>query len=170
MEEQKSRARDIFEWYDALVFALAVVVVLFLFGARIITVSGSSMVPTLQGGNHVLVQSMFYQPKRGDIVVVDGYSAYGDPLIKRVIGVGGDVVDIDFATGTVTVNGELQEEPYISAPTTLRFDLEFPLTVPGGTCSSWGTTAPIPRTAAPLRLAARTNGSFWAVFCCGSHR
>lgn len=142
MEEQKSRARDVFEWYDALVFALAVVVVLFLFGARIITVSGSSMVPTLYGGDHVLVQSMFYQPKRGDIVVVDGYSAYGDPLIKRVIGVGGDVVDIDFAAGTVTVNGEVQEEPYISAPTTLSFDVEFPLTVPEGHVFLMGDNRP----------------------------
>lgn len=142
MAEKKSRARDLFEWYDALVFALAVVVALFLFCARIITVSGTSMVPTLQGGDHVLVQSMFYQPQRGDIVVVDGYSAYGDPLIKRVIGVGGDTVDIDFATGAVTVNGETLEEPYISAPTTLSFDLAFPLTVPEGHVFLMGDNRP----------------------------
>ena len=75
---------------------------------------------------------MLYTPQRGDVVVVDGYINYGDPLVKRIIALGGDTVDINFETGAVTLNGAVLEEPYISAPTTTGYDVEFPVTVPEG--------------------------------------
>lgn len=49
-----------------------------------------------------------------------------------MIGVGGDTVDIDFDNHTVSVNGEVLDEPYINEPTTLSYDIEFPLVVPEG--------------------------------------
>ena len=54
-------------------------------------------------------------------------------LIKRVIGVAGDTIDIDFTTGTVYRNGEALDEPYTAEPTYTRLDMTFPLTVPEGT-------------------------------------
>ena len=63
-------------------------------------------------------------------------------MAKRVIGVGGDKSDIDLDKGTVAVNGELLDEPYISAPTKRRFDVEFPLTVPEGTVFLMGDNRP----------------------------
>ena len=87
--EKVRRENKIFEWYDSLVFALAVIVLVFVFVCRIIVVSGSSMEPTLQGGDRVVVQSMLYKPHREDVVVVDSYIEYGDPLVKRIIAVGG---------------------------------------------------------------------------------
>ena len=140
--EKVRRENKIFEWYDSLVFALAVIVLVFVFVCRIIVVSGSSMEPTLQGGDRVVVQSMLYKPHRGDVVVVDSYIEYGDPLIKRIIAVGGDTVDIDFETGEVSVNGEVLDEPYISAPTQQSFDVEFPLTVPQGKVFLMGDNRP----------------------------
>ena len=86
MEPKQSKENALFEWYDSLVFALAVIVLFFVFAVRIITVSGVSMQPTLYGGDRVAVQSMLYTPQRGDVVVVDGYINYGDPLVKRLIG------------------------------------------------------------------------------------
>ena len=81
MEEKRfQRNVDILDWYDALVFALAVLVLLFAFCARIVVVSGSSMNDTLTDGDRLLVQSTFYTPQRGDVVVVDGYINYGKPL------------------------------------------------------------------------------------------
>lgn len=136
------KENKIFEWYDSLVFALVVIVLVFVFVCRIIVVSGSSMVPTLQGGDRVVVQSLLYQPERGDVVVVDSYIEYGDPLVKRIIAMGGDTVDIDFDTGQVTVNGEVLDEPYISAPTQQSFDVEFPLTVPEGQVFLMGDNRP----------------------------
>ena len=125
MEPKQSKENALFEWYDSLVFALAVIVLFFVFAVRIITVSGVSMQPTLYGGDRVAVQSMLYTPQRGDVVVVDGYINYGDPLVKRIIALGGDTVDINFETGAVTLNGAVLEEPYISAPTTTGYDVEF---------------------------------------------
>ncbi len=136
------KENSLFEWYDSLVFALAAIVLIFVFVVRIITVSGHSMEPTLWGGDRVAVQSMLYTPQRGDVVVMDGYINYGDPLVKRIIAVGGDTLDIDFATGTVTRNGEVLDEPYISARTTLSYDVSFPLTVPEGTVFVMGDNRP----------------------------
>ena len=132
MEPKQSKENALFEWYDSLVFALAVIVLFFVFAVRIITVSGVSMQPTLYGGDRVAVQSMLYTPQRGDVVVVDSYSRYGDMLVKRVVGVGGDVIDIDFESGIVYRNGEALEEPYVLGPTTLSYDIQFPITVPQG--------------------------------------
>ena len=142
MEPKQSKENALFEWYDSLVFALAVIVLFFVFAVRIITVSGVSMQPTLYGGDRVAVQSMLYTPQRGDVVVVDGYINYGDPLVKRIIALGGDTVDIDFETGAVTLNGAVLEEPYISAPTTTGYDVEFPVTVPEGCVFVMGDNRP----------------------------
>ena len=142
MEPKQSKENALFEWYDSLVFALAVIVLFFVFAVRIITVSGVSMQPTLYGGDRVAVQSMLYTPQRGDVVVVDGYINYGDPLVKRIIALGGDTVDINFETGAVTLNGAVLEEPYISAPTTTGYDVEFPVTVPEGCVFVMGDNRP----------------------------
>ena len=64
MEPKQSKENALFEWYDSLVFALAVIVLFFVFAVRIITVSGVSMQPTLYGGDRVAVQSMLYTPQR----------------------------------------------------------------------------------------------------------
>ena len=134
MEEDRYRRNvDILDWYDALVFALAVLVLLFAFCARIVVVSGSSMNNTLTNGDRLLVRSALYTPQRGDVVVVDGYINYGKPLVKRVIAKGGDTVDIDLDAGRMIVNGQLLDEPYTAEGTFSTGDVTFPLTVPEGT-------------------------------------
>ena len=55
-----------------------------------------------------------------------------EPIVKRVIATEGQTVDIDFASGSVYVDGELLEEDYINEPTYVEEGTEFPLTVPGG--------------------------------------
>lgn len=124
--------QNIVEWYEALIFALAFLVLLFTFVVRVVAVNGSSMVPTLSSGDRLLVQSSLFQVERGDVVVIDSYIDYGKPLVKRVIAVGGDRVDINAETGEVFVNGQLLDEPYIAEATRQKGDMEFPLTVPEG--------------------------------------
>ena len=126
------RNKETLEWYDALAMAVAVIALVFTFGVRIVKVDGHSMDPTLFNGERILINLM-KQPDYGDIVVVDGYTSYGKPLVKRVIAKGGDTISIDYASGTVTVNGEVLEEDYIAEPTYLGYDVEFPYTVPEGT-------------------------------------
>ena len=128
-----AKGQGAFEWYEALISAALVLVLVFSFFFRIIQVDGASMVPTLQNGDKLIVWGAGYEPQRGDVVIVDSYTAYGKPLVKRVIAKGGDTISIDYASGTVTVNGEVLDEGYIAEPTYLGYDVEFPYTVPEGT-------------------------------------
>ena len=127
------RGQGMLEWYEALISAALVLVLVFSFVFRIIQVDGSSMVPTLTNGDKLIVWGAGYTPERGDVVIVDSYTTYGKPLVKRVIAKGGDTISIDYETGTVTVNGEVLQEDYIAEPTYLGYDVKFPYTVPEGT-------------------------------------
>jgi signal peptidase I len=132
-EPKPVRGQGVLEWYEALISAALVLVLVFSFFFRIIQVDGSSMVPTLVNGDKLIVWGAGYTPQRGDVVIVDSYTSYGKPLVKRVIAKGGDTISIDYDAGTVEVNGELLQEDYIAAPTHLGYDVEFPYTVPEGT-------------------------------------
>ena len=105
-------ASSIFDVAEMFAICAAVVLLVFTFCARLTMVDGQSMEDTLHDGEFILIQSALYTPTRGDIVVIHDPSANGHnkPLIKRVIAVGGDTLDIDFETWTVTVNGEVVDE------------------------------------------------------------
>ena len=83
---QFKRNRDLLEWFEAIVLAIVAVALVFTFGVRMIRVDGHSMYPTLQDGERLLISSLPYTPQYGDIVVIDEYTSYGRPLVKRVIG------------------------------------------------------------------------------------
>ena len=106
-------------------------VLLFTFLVRLIGVSGPSMQNTLYTGDRILVlNSLLCDFQPGDVVVVNAYNApLDETLVKRIIAVGGQTVDIDFITGTVYVDGEALEEPYIKEPTYTADGISFPLTL-----------------------------------------
>lgn len=133
-KEEKVKGRDFYEWVQALVYSVLAVVVIFTFGVRLIGVDGRSMVPTLQDGDRLLVANpMFYDDfKYGDIVVLTKESFLAEPIVKRVIAVGGQTVDIDFDSGSVYVDGKLLNEDYINELTFTTDGTEFPVTVPEG--------------------------------------
>ena len=122
---------NIFEVFGAIVGALVTITFIFLFCFRVFEVEGSSMTPTLQHGDSVCVSTIGYTPKQGDVVVLAGADGVNKPIVKRIIAVGGDRVDINFTTGVVTVNG--REEHYADDLTTQQKDIAFPLVVPEGT-------------------------------------
>ena len=70
--------------------------------------------------------------ERGDIVVLRKESFLPTPIVKRVIAVEGQVVDVDFASGTVFVDGTPLQEGYTRERTFTAEGTEFPLTVPEG--------------------------------------
>ena len=134
-EEVESRpGRDLYEWMQALVCSVLVVVLLFTFVVRLIGVDGHSMVPTLQDGDRLLVLNAMLDNdyEYGDIVVLRKDTFLEEPIVKRVIATEGQTVDIDFVSGAVYVDGELLEEDYINEPTYVEEGTEFPLTVPEG--------------------------------------
>lgn len=130
-KKAKKTKLNIFEVFEAGVAAIVVVTVLFLFCFRVFSVDGPSMKPTLQPDDRVVVSGVGYKAQQGDIVVLSGAGSDQKPIVKRVIAVAGDVVDINFTTGVVTVNGK--EEHFTDELTTQQADVAFPLTVPEGT-------------------------------------
>ena len=111
-KEEKNRGRDLYEWVQALVCSVLAVVILFTFVIRLIGVDGHSMVPTLQDGDRLLVlNSLLYDDYQyGDIVVLRKDSFMEEPVVKRIIATEGQTVNIDFSTGTVSVDGTVLEE------------------------------------------------------------
>ena len=108
-----SAGLDMYLNVRVLVSMMAAFVLLFTFVVRIIVVSGESMENTLLGGDLILVWSLGYTPKQGDIVVLTQESYQEDSIVKRVIATEGQRVDIDYGTGTVEVDGVRLEEDYI---------------------------------------------------------
>ena len=119
-EKQTAKGRDLYEWVQSLVGSVLVVVAIFTFVIRMMGVDGHSMLNTLQHGDRLLVvNSMLYHDyKYGDIVILRKNGVFDDdPIVKRVIAVEGQTVDIDFAEGIVYVDGEALEDYYIREPT-----------------------------------------------------
>lgn len=128
--------REIYDWVEIFVITISVILLIFTFLIRIAYVDGPSMNNTLADGETLAVSNLFYTPKRGDIVVFQSPdSGIAGGIVKRVIATEGQEVDIDFATWTVTVDGEELDEPYVNylAGVAMRsYDVDFPITVPEG--------------------------------------
>lgn len=122
----------VYNWLDSLVFAIILILVVFVFAFRIVGVVGDSMNPTLQSGEWLAVKAINTTINRGDIVIVTQPNDINEPLVKRVVAVGGDTIDIDFNRGDVKVNGEIIDEPYIKELTHRRGDFSGPITIPEG--------------------------------------
>ena len=107
------------DYVELMVSAISVVLVLFTFAFRTCTVDVDSMNKTLFDKEVLIVSDFMYTPERGDIIVFHQTGSKNMPLVKRVIGVGGDTVTIDFDTWTVTITDkdgqvEVLDEPYIN--------------------------------------------------------
>lgn len=151
-QEEKKKGTtfsDFMEIVESVIISVFAVLLIFTFVCRPVTVDGTSMVPTLQDKDKLIMRMVGYTPKCGDIVIVENDSSHRyengtdgkiidgsgmeKRLIKRVIAVGGQTVDIDFEAHTVTVDGEQLYESYIYEPTELDPGMfEYPVTVPEG--------------------------------------
>ena len=105
--------RELYSNIRFLAVLMTVLILFFTFVARFVVVSGTSMENTLYNGDVVLVWQLGYTPKQNDIVVLTQKTFQEDSIIKRVIALEGQTVDIDYNAGTVYVDGEALEEDYI---------------------------------------------------------
>ena len=129
----------LFDFVEMLALVTVVIVLCFAFVFRLNIVEGPSMENTLHTGEYLLVSDLFYDPTPGDIVVVHDVTVderYREPLVKRVIAVEGQVVNIDFNTWTLTVDGEpVDESSYIHIDSAVKApysDIVYPFTVEDG--------------------------------------
>ena len=97
--------REVLEWVESLVFALLIVQLVLIFVFRVVMVDGTSMTNTLQDGDRLIMTHVAYEPERDDVIVLDSKVA-DKILIKRVIGIEGDKVVVDYNKNHVYVNDE----------------------------------------------------------------
>ncbi|NJN97219.1 MAG: signal peptidase I [Anaerolineales bacterium] len=125
------------EVLETIVPAVLIALLINLFLAQATRVYGQSMEPNLHTDQRLVVEKLSYNrhirqvlglsgPERGDVVVIRLESQGDELLIKRVIGLPGDVVEIH--DGLVFVNGQALNEPYVAGYTTTGFFA--PTTIP----------------------------------------
>ncbi len=115
-KKKGSIAAEAYDWLDTILGSVIAVIVIFTFFTRLSSVDGGSMNPTLEDQERLFITDMCYTPAHNDIVVLwaenllnDSGTGFGKPVVKRVVGIGGDKIRIDFESGTVYRNGEALE-------------------------------------------------------------
>jgi signal peptidase I len=126
VSEDKRRAglRQIREWVFVIVVAVVIATLLRTFVVQQFYIAGPSMETTLYGNDRVLVNKLAYrfrEPSRGDVIVFDRVTTNGDTvqhddLIKRVIGLPGERLEVRDCV--VFVDGVAIDEPWLSADMT----------------------------------------------------
>ena len=97
---------DILEWCESFLFAFLIVTLLFIFLIRQVRVDGSSMENTLHNDERLILSHLNYEPEHDDIVVIYSEPCGDELIVKRVIGVEGDKVVVDYNEDRVYVNGD----------------------------------------------------------------
>ena len=108
-----------------LTIVAAVAVLIAMFVLPVLQIEGTSMEPTLSNGDVVLLAKTT-RFDRGDLC---GFTWNNKLLIKRVIGLPGDWIEMD-TDGNIYLNGEKLDEPYVQQKAMGECDLEFPIQVP----------------------------------------
>ena len=132
---------EMYELLESIIIAVVFVVLLFTLIFRIFVVSGPSMKPTLMDGDRIVVSNLFYTPGQGDIICFSKPEYKDEVLVKRVIAVAGQTVDIS-SDKRVTVDGEALDEDYLIDVDTDRATLDLPYTVEPGKLFVMGDNRP----------------------------
>ena len=122
-QKKPSTIENAFEWLDSIVVSLCVVIFVFTVLLGKVEVSGKSMMDTLKNGDQLIITGYNYTPKRGDIVIIsrnssdteEGKLYANKPLVKRIVALGGQTVEIK--DGYLYVDGEKQIESYAKTMT-----------------------------------------------------
>ncbi len=134
LEEEVKRVRYRYRYHSVLrstiymlITVAAMAVLVATLWLPVLRIYGSSMTPTLQDGEIICtVKASNFEP--GDII---SFYYNNKILVKRVIARPGEWINID-ESGTVSVNGEVLEEPYLVEKALGDTDIELPYQVPDG--------------------------------------
>ncbi|MDR0315226.1 MAG: signal peptidase I [Oscillospiraceae bacterium] len=131
-KKESKRVYSIYDMASVFISAVVIILILFTFFFRFVGVVGESMVPTLDDGDWLLVSQKTYSPENGDIVVISQPNIFNENIVKRVVAIGGQTIDIDFTNGLVFVDGAILEETYLNGGIMENGDVNFPLYIPQG--------------------------------------
>ena len=162
MTEHKKRiVSEILDFAEMFLITFFVVSLLFTYVFNVVTVVGSSMENTLMPDDRLIVSTLFFTAEQGDIVIINADDAVtldddgslqikagiNKEIVKRIIAVGGQSVNIDFARGAVYVDGVMLDEEYISNGLTHidsgSFTGKYPVEVPKGYVFVMGDNRPV---------------------------
>lgn len=118
-------------WVECILLA-AVVGLVFHLILGIACVSGHSMEPSLSDGELLVFYRLDGEYQEGDLVIV--HREEGVEYVKRIVAVGGDVVDLS-GDGELLVNGEPETRSFIQGETRpVSEKISYPYEVPKGSC------------------------------------
>lgn len=140
---------EVIDIVGAAMIPIFLMILLFTYVFRVAIVQGDSMLPTLQNEDRLLVSQLQNRPSAGDIIVINAdnavlvsengslYATEGlhKSIVKRVVAVGGQSLEISPENGAVYINGKAQQENYINNGTQIPVvgsAFQYPLTVPEG--------------------------------------
>ncbi|MCX8007736.1 MAG: signal peptidase I [Coriobacteriia bacterium] len=132
-EGQQSFGRWLLELVVMVAIAFGLATVVRTYVVQPYVIPSGSMIPTIEIQERVLANKFIYRfekPKPGDIVVLDDPTGNVPTLIKRVIAVEGQTVDIE--DGSVVVDGKRLDEPYTHGKRTEPGPVPLPITIPEG--------------------------------------
>ncbi|MBQ8181897.1 MAG: signal peptidase I [Ruminococcus sp.] len=151
-ENNKKLVNDILDIVESTFTTIFAIMMIFTYLLHPVNVKGESMMPTLKDYDRILMTTVYFNLEYGDIVIVDNDMAYdldanGEPvevnidgkqlkecIIKRIIAVGGQTIDI--RDGKVYVDGKEIDEPYIMSGAKTNslsaFSDSYPITIPEG--------------------------------------
>ena len=135
--ENNKAKMEFYDWIQCFVSAIICGIFIFVFIGKSIGVDGESMLGTLHNNDRVVMSGLFYTPKNGDIIIFNPPTdEFGStPLVKRVIAMENQTIDIDFDSGEVFVDGKMidkSDSRYVSEGTFRRSNFVGPYTVPEG--------------------------------------
>ena len=114
MEMLKKIWQFSYETGKTILVSLAVVLLIRTFVVQPFYVRGASMEPNFEDGEYLIINEIDYrleEPQRGDVIVFRYPLDPSEYFIKRIVGLPGDVIEID--RGQITINGKKMEEPYL---------------------------------------------------------
>jgi signal peptidase I len=127
IKTRRSYLKVLWSTISSLMIVAAAAVLISMLFLPVLRVTGTSMTPTLQNDELVVCKKRG-SFKKGDVIA---FYYNNKILLKRVIGTAGDVIDIK-SDGTVILNGEEIDEPYVDEKALGECDISLPYQVPEG--------------------------------------
>lgn len=107
INSKSTKSSSLFEWFDSIIKALIIILVLLTFLFKVCTVVGNSMNNTLYNNERIVISNFLYTPKENDIIVFHQTGeVLNEPCVKRVIATGNKWVKIDYDNKILYVSSD----------------------------------------------------------------